>query len=502
MKCSGRRALLAALILGLGGGELQAQDIVPISLSLEEAIEIALDNNPNYQATRNDESLADWDVRSAYASWAPSASASGSLAWQASGNQGLLFGGLTAQQLGVSTQPPIWSSSYGLNLTYSINGNTILAPGQAKANRNATRALVQNAEADLIFRVTQQYIDVLRQQEQLKVSEQQLARAEFNHELAVAQVEVGTATAIDAAQAEVAMSRAEITRLQGRAAQQTAMIRLMQLLGVEVHRPAVLTTPFRLEQPRWEEDALFQQGLEGNPNLRSIQASHRASEFGVRMAKSTYLPSLSLSAGIRGFTREASSTEFDILRAESRAQSSVQSCLFTNDLYSRLADPLPSQDCTQFQFTDEQAQAIRSANDVFPFDFTTQPASASMNISFPIFQGFNRQRQVEAAQVQLEDLDYSLRQAELALRADIAVGIATVETAYEAAVLEQRNQQVVDQQLRLATERFTVGLADFVELLGAETLKVEADRTLVAAIFAYHDAIAQLEATVGTSLRD
>jgi outer membrane protein len=483
-------------------GGLDAQDIATISLSLEEAIEIALQNNPGLQATRNDEELANWNVRSAYGSWIPSASVSGGVSWQASGDQGLLFGGLTAEQLGVTTQPSIWSSSYGLNLNYSIDGNKILAPGQAKANRSATIALVQNAEANLVFQVTQAYIEVLRQQEQVTVSEQQRERASFNLELAQAQVDVGSGTAIDAAQAEVALARAEITLLQGRNGQETSMIRLMQLLGVDVHRPAVLTTPFRLEDPRWDEETLFQLGLDGNPNLRSIRASQQASRFGVKMARSAYLPSLSFSAGIRGFTREATSTEFDILQAEAAAQKGVQSCLFTNDLYSRLADPLPSQDCTRLQFTDAQADAIRDGNDQFPFGFITQPASAGMSISIPVFQGLSRQRQVQAAQVQFEDLEHSLRQEELALRADIAVGLSTVRTAYDAALLEQRNQEVVDEQLRLATERFAVGLADFVELLEAETLKVEADRTLVAAIFAYHDAIAQLEATVGTSLRN
>ena len=38
-------------------------------------------------------------------------------------------------------------------------------------------------------------------------------------------------------------------------------------------------------------------------------------------------------------------------------------------------------------------------------------------------------------------------------------------------------------------------------LLEAETLKVEADRAQVEAIFAYHDFLTNLEAVVGTSLR-
>jgi len=495
-----KRVLVWALSLLVLAPKLGAQEVVPATLTLEEAIEIARQNNPSLQQTRNDEAVADWDVRSAYGQLVPSATVGGGVSWQGSGEQ--RFGTLTFDQLGFSGQPSYWSSNYNLSLNYSIDGQTLLAPGQARANREATRATIENAEADLVRQVTQAYVEVLRQQEQMRVSDQQLERADFNYRLAAAQVEVGQASAIDEAQAQVARSRAEVTLLQTRNAFETAQIRLLQALGMDVHSPVTLTTPFELETPTWDEDELYELGLRSNPLLRSIQANRSASSYGVKIARSAYLPSLSFSAGLSGFSQQASSVEFDIARAEAQAQSSISGCLFQNDLYSRLADPLPAQDCSQLQFTDEQAQAIRDRNDVFPFDFTNSPPRASMNISIPIFSGLSRQRQVEAAQAALEDADLRLREQEIALRADIAVGLSNVRTAHEAAVLELANQVVVDEQLRLAREQFSVSLIGFVDLLEAETLKVEADRTLVAAIFAYHDALAQLEAIVGTRLRN
>ncbi|RMH18833.1 MAG: hypothetical protein D6701_05695, partial [Gemmatimonadetes bacterium] len=213
-----------------------------------------------------------------------------------------------------------------------------------------------------------------------------------------------------------------------------------------------------------------------------------------------YLPTVSLSAGLSGFTRQASSVEGDIRRAEGQALSAIQNCLFQNDLFSRLADPLPPQDCSRFAFTDDQAEAIRRRNDVFPFNFEKSPPSASLTISLPIFQGFSRQRQIEQAEVQREDLDYNLREQELALRADLAANLAAVRTAYRTALIEQRNAEVADRQLALARERFSLGLANFVELLDAETVKVEAERALVAAIYSYHDARAALQAVVGVPL--
>ena len=475
-----------------------AQDFVPVSLRLEEALDIARRYNPGLRAIRNDEDLANWNVRSAYGALFPSATVNGGVSWQGAGEQ--TFGSLTAEQLGFANQPSFLFSNYNLRLEYQVNGRTLMAPGQAKADRVATLAQVADAEANLVFQVTQGYIDVLRQIEQVRVSEQQRERATFNLRLAEAQLAVGSATGVDLAQAEVAVGRAEVTVLQTTNALETARIRLLQQMGVDLDSPFVPTTPFTLSEPLWVREELYQMGL-NNPNLRSLRASRSSSSYGVRMAKSTYLPSLNLFAGASGFTRQASSTAFNVQQGEFQAQSSIQNCLFFNDLFSRLANPLPSQDCSQFQFTDADALRIVDQNTGFPFGFTGQPPTAGISISLPIFQGLNRQLQVSEAQVTLDDLDLSLREQELALRADIATTLATARTAYQAALIEEQNQTLADEQLRLARELFTVGLADFLELLEAETLKVEADREQIAAIFAYHDFLANLEAVVGTSLR-
>ena len=491
---------IAALTVFMFSPGLTAQTIADVSLSLEEALAIARRSNPGFQATRNDEVNADWDVKSAYGALLPSASSNGGIRWQGSGEQ--QFGSITAEELGFANQPSFWTSSYNLSLSYNISGSTLMAPGEAKARRRATRAQVFNADASLVFRVTQQYIAVLRQAEQVKVSRQQLERAEFNLRLARAQYEVGTANAVEVAQAEVAAGRSEVTVLLDENQRETARIRLLELMGVDLDRPVVLTTPFRLEEPLWNEDELYELGLDGNPGLNALRENHRASQYGVRMAKSAYLPSLSLSTGFSGFSQQASSTGFRVASAEAQSLSAINNCLFQNDLFSRLSDPLPPADCSRLAFSDADAQGIRDSNNVFPFDFTRNPPSASLSISLPIFQGLSRQRQIESAQVLSEDLRHNLRGQELALRANITTGLLTLRTAYRSALLEERNQATADEQLRLARERFTVGLADFVELLDAENVKAEADRASINSIFAYHDALATLESSVGQSLRD
>jgi outer membrane protein len=263
-----------------------------------------------------------------------------------------------------------------------------------------------------------------------------------------------------------------------------------------------LTTAFEVAPPEWTAAQLLDLALSNNPALRTRRLSRDIAQDGVGSARSAYFPSLNLGFGWSGFSRQASNTDFLVAQGQASAAASFAGCQNTNELYSRLADPLPPLDCSALVFTDADRERIISGNDVFPFDFTRSPPSASLSISVPIFQGFTRQRQVEAAQAQLDDTEYQLREQELALQADVAIRLAQLETSFRSVELEERNQAYADEQLRLAREQYRVGLIPFLDLVEAETVKVQADRDLLTAIYAYHDALTNLEAVVGETLRD
>lgn len=479
---------------------LGAQTAVPASLSLDEAVRIARQNNPAYLQVRNDRDLADWDVRQAWAQLLPTASANSSVAWQGSGEQ--TFGSITLGDLGFGDLPSYYMSNYGLSLGLNLDWSSLRAPAHARAQRGATVARIRASEAGLVSRVTAAYLDVLRQQEGVRLAEQQLENSRFNLRLAQGRLEVGAATPIDVGQAEVQVGRAEVTVLQARNAVATARMRLLQQLGVPVHQEFEPVTRFELQQPTWTDDELLDRALDGNPDLQALRRSREAASVGVSQARGAYFPSLSVSTGWSGFTREASSVSYQVAQAKAQVAQQVAQCNATNELYSRLADPLPSLDCTRFAFTDAQRQSILAENDQFPFAFQKSPLSLRVGVSIPIFQGLTRQRNLEAARLQEEDSEHQLREQELALRAELAIGLADVATAYESARLEERNLALAEQQLRLARERYQLGAITFVELVDAQTVLAQADRDRTAAVFAYHDAVSTLETLVGAPLRN
>lgn len=500
---SSRKA--AALLAGLAlqsvlAGPAAGQGTVPASLTLREALEIALQSNPRVQSVRNDIAVANWNLNSAYGALLPSASISSGVSWQGAGEQ--RFGSITADQLGFQDQPSFLISSYNVGASFSLSGRTLMAPGQARRDRDATRAQVRTAEANLRLNVTKAYLEVLRQIEGLSLAEQELSRAELNLRLAQGRQEVGSGSAIDVQQAEVSVGRAEITLLQSRTGVRNARVRLLQNMGSDLSAEPTLETTFAVTEPTWTMDALYGMAISQNPDLQALRAGEESARYGVRMAWSSYLPSLSVSAGFSGFTRQASSTEGQERAAIAAGLAAVAQCQFLNDLISQLPDPPPLQNCSLLATPPSAIEAIREANDAFPFDFTEQPPSASLSISIPVFQGLGRQRELENARAVLNDNRFLIREQELALRADIESRLAIVRTAYQTALIEERNQSLADEQLRLAQERYRLNLLNFIDLVEAETVKARADRERLFSIFTYHDAIADLEAVVGTPLRN
>lgn len=477
-----------------------AQEPVPERLTLEQALDIAHRNSPMLLRAQNDENIADWDVRQAYGQLLPSANASGRVTWQGSGEQ--QFGNLTAGDLGFGNQPSYYISSYDVGVSYSLDWATLRGPARAKAERRATLARIDVAGSELTAAVTRAWVEALRRNELRATADQQLENARINLRLAEGQLAVGTVTPIDVGQAEIQVGRAEVQVLQAQNAVETSRMRLLQNMGLRVDQQVTLVADLDLYEPPWDFEALRSLATRQSPTLQASQRVRESADLGVSAARSAYFPTLSVSTGWGGFAREASNPDFLVAQAQAQTAANISRCVSTNDLYSRLADPLPPIDCSELVLTDQQRRAILESNDQFPFGFQRSSPSVSLGLSIPIFQGLSRQRNLEAARIQRDDAIQDLRERELALEADLRIALADVRTAHQSALLEERNRDLAERQLTLARERYQVGAITFVELMDAQTVLSQAESDRIIAVFAYHDAVTELEALVGASLRD
>lgn len=498
------KAAAAWLALLLAGAPAAAQE--PASspgptLTLEEALRLARANNPELLSQVNSESVAEWGVREAYGALLPGASVSSAFQYQAPGET--RFGIFTGGDLGVAGGTGYYLSDYTLGFNYGLSGADLFRVGQEKANRRAVRAQTDATRYTLQSAITTQYFLVLRAAEAAAVTERRLESATENLKLARARVQVGAAIPLEEIQAEVQRGRVEVELLRARSAERIELLRLSQQMGVALDSATELTSRFEVFTPPWQVETLVATALDANPVLRAQRARERASEAAVKMAKSAYLPRLDMNFGWSGFAREASNSEYVLNQARGRIAEQREGCQLFNAISTRLNEPLPGfpADCAAIALTPEQEAQLRASNDVFPFDYTGQPFSARLQVSLPLFSGFTRQRQVEAARVQEENLEYQLRGEELRVRADVVAAYDAVATGAQVAQLEARNLEGAREQLRLARELYRVGASTFVELLEAETLLAQAENSYIVAVYDFHEAVAALEAVVGRPLR-
>lgn len=491
------RYLAAPILLILSIGTAASAQEVPATLSLDEAIEIARRNNPDFLSLKNDEVQADWNVREAYGALLPSASVGGGMGYQAAGVE--RFGASLANR----TSTGYLSSNYSLGVSYRLGGDSFMRPKQANANRAATIAQIDFASFDLAARVTRQYLAVRRAQDGVELARQELERARENQKLVDARVAVGAAIALDAKQAEVEVGRAEVELLRAQNLERTEKLRLIETLGIEFDPAITLTSEFPVFEPAWSQDELVAIAVQQHPQLRALRANQSASGVAVKMARSQYFPSLSFSAGISGYDQRATNPDAIIELTQHQLNEGRASCIELNKILENLVTPMP-QDCSaqNFMLTDAEISQIRSDNSGFPFNYTRQPFSASLQISLPIFNGFSRERQLATARVAEENARHRVRAEELRLKTEVATAYQNLLTAQRAVTLEARNRDLATDQLTLARERYGVGAVSFIELKDAETIKARADRAYLTAVYTFHESLAALETAVGQRLEN
>jgi outer membrane protein len=488
---AGAGALLCA-------GPLPAQQPPP-TLTVEEAVQLARRYNPAFLMQANDEGVANWNVRAAYGSLLPSFTASTGIDWQAGGipNVGLLSG----EDFGLARTPDYFFSGYNLRLNLNVSGSTFFRIAQERAAREATRARIDAAAYSLEADVTRQYLVALRSRDGVALARQELESALEALRLAEARFSSGAATRLDVSQAEVEAGRAEVALLQARFSEETERLRLLQRLGLELEGDVELTTRLAVFEPQWQLDELTGVAMAQHPQLVSARASEAAGRAAARSARMTYLPTLSIGGGWSGTTRMTRDEAYLVGQAEETALQRIRSCENTNELYSRLARPLPPQDCSRFAMTDEMRAGIRASNSVFPFDFTARPPSFGVSLTLPLFNGFTREAQMQTASAAAEDARHQRREEELSRRATVSTSYLALQTAWRTAAIEDRNAAAAAEQLELARERYRLGAGSILELTQAQATKARADQARLSALYSFHESLAALEAAVGSRLR-
>jgi outer membrane protein len=463
-----RRLPLAVLVLACAPWLATAQATpTVISLSLDQAIQTAQQNNPQYLTAVDTRDVAGSQLRSAYGAFLPSVSAQFGSQYR-EGLQQLIAG----QRFGAASDQI--SSTYDITVQAQYNAAGAIAPKLERANVRAADAAVAGSAQRLRTAITQQYLNALQQAARAAMQDTLLTAARAQFALAEARAAAGAVTALDVKRAEVAVGQQEVALLQAENQAKIEELRLFQQMGVRRPDSVQLTTTFTLETPPLQLDQLIAMGRNANPTLNELRMREQAAQLGYRSAQSQYTPTLSLFTGVGGYTNQYTDRDF-VLRQ--RTQSKQNLCL--NQAGN---DPAAIDACNGLTLTPQETSAAIADNAQFPFRF-------------------QREQRVQEAAAARNAVRYNVHAQELQLEADITAAWLNLDAARRTVAIQERNAAAARDAEFYASERYKVGLNTFVDVAQSRADRETAENGRISAIYEYHRAFALLEDAVGRTLR-
>ncbi len=336
------------------------------------------------------------------------------------------------------------ADSYNAGLSASI---TVFDGGRMFSNLTATASDFRAAEArredtrsQVTFQTKQLFFAALRQNDLLEVSRERVRQAEESLAMTRTRQQVGTATSSDTLRARLELINARQAVLTTEVASRAAEFALGRQIGES--GPVTPADPGDLSPTPLgltEEEILVIAEAE-SPSVIAATEARASAAKDVSIAKAAYLPSLSVSSGYNWANQERS------------------------------------------------------------FSGGSTSWSLSFRASYPIFNGFSREGQVDRAQFAQRLALLQEDDARLAARQEADGALQSVITAERAIQIAEQGLAVAEEDLRVVRERYRVGVATILELVTSQISVVEASVDVVVARYDYVLARAELEAVLGREL--
>ena len=425
---------------GLQPGMARAPDSAR-KISLAEAIQMAQQNSPDAIQAEGTERTSKAAKVSAFGAILPSATLS-------AGHVVQLGGGLTrlnqnGEEVTVA-QKPTNNTGLSLNMTLFDGGQRLYDLRTANYQIAAAEANRVAVKYNVALGVKQQYFAVLAAIESQDAADLQMAQAAEQFKASVARVRAGAATRSDSLRGVIQIGNARLAQITAASAKEAAEAALTRLVGSPV---PVTADPASVQEnmaalPDSAQLAVL--ALTG-PAVQQAQANLDVAEESRKASKATYLPSLSAS-----YSRTGSGT-----------------------------DP-------QFGFGSD------------PYTYSGR---LSFQLSYPIFNNFQREQQVVVAKVAEVNAQSSLRDSQLAAVSTLTQNIGAIRSASQRVAIQVASVAAAKEDVRVQQQRYNIGASVMLDLITSQAALATAEQALIQARYDYRIARAQLEALVGRDLQ-
>lgn len=409
-------------------------------LTLDECIDIALQQNLTLKQLEEELRAATSEYRSSWSNFLPNLSASGGYSRYRSENP--WPGGF------YTFEDTSWSAS--LHLTQTLfDSDKFAISGQLKGNKEVVESEYREEKLSVSLKVKEAYYSLLRAKKLLEVSETRVKESETNLEKTEELHKLGSASRAELLKAKVNLleSRLELTGTEKNV--EIAKSNLLLILGLSPSEEITVKED-SVPPDRWdfeiEDTPSFESALElarlYNPKLRRAEANLKLAKTNLYAAYGGYLPKFSLSAryGYEG------NSLFPLREAWDRGRKS-------------------------WQF--------------------------GLTISLPIFTGFQRFLTIDKARANCRSAEYYRRIVERDLLLELKNCYLDIKESKERLKLAGENLQLAKESYQAAKERYNLGVAPILELIDAELSLVKAESTRIEALYDYRLAIERLKTIVG-----
>ena len=428
-------SLLIALAMPCAGlaQQMAEPNAVPASLTVRQAEELAIRNNPQISVARLlalAQAQVTREVRSAEM---PTATANltavgahdGSRITAGALNNPIVYnraaGGLTVSQL-------ITDFGRTHNLVLSARSN-------AKAQLESQRATV----LDITLAVDQAFYQALSAQAVLKVAQETIAQRQDSVDQITALANQKLRSDLDRSLADVQLSQAKLLLVDAQNAAAEAMASLNAVLGFETDQQYTLVDeigPAPLPAPL-DTGTMVQLAFSQRPDLAALEdTSLAATQYG-KAERDLWMPTVSALAAVGG--------------------------------------------------TPVRADQIQSS----------WYGAAGANINFPVFNGFLFNARSQEAKLRAGAADERVRNLREEIARDVRTAVLGAQAAFQRIGVTQEMLKQSNLALDLAQARYKLGLSGIVELSQAELAQTEAEIAYANARYSYQTALAEVRFQTG-----
>ncbi len=445
------------LVLAFGTFTAQAQEVKAQSLSLEDAIRMAMKRNPELISARLDVQRSDARVLEAWGNALPAVDLSGQYVHLVDKPvtffpDFFLYSFLkdidstiakpTGQLIPVSFAPG-FSASASLNVRQILfNGAVFIGVGAAHIYSNLARDVYQAKQVETVAKVRKAYYGALLSAEAFELMRSSLKNAEDNLKNVRLMLKQGIISEYDELRASVGVENLRPMVIQSETNANLAVDNLRNTIGVSSSENFTLTDGLTFQAV---DDAILQRAeqlvMESNPGLNAVKRQIELNGAAVNAERSNYLPTI---AAFGSYQYQAAKNEFKFS---------------TNDFY--------------------------------------KGSQVGLSLSMNIFQGLQTSARVEQAQLERRKSEEQQVSLERNLKTGLNSILGNLRQARKRVEAQGRTIEMAERGYAIVTARFLSNSATQLEVNDAQLALTQAKVNRVQAIYDYLVASADLDQLIG-----